>query len=297
MCMELRLGLALPSTSAIIPIKMFDLNSYGYDPREALGPLLKLGPCDINSSGSRSSSSGSSGGSKKRGFDDEVLLFEEDRIAPKTLPLLLWTNQPNDEDDHKDLDDNSSSAIFKYLISFFLFLFLFVSWVCLFLCLYLNSVVFLIGVLFRPKKKCKNLSLVECMLGLIYRNDGEGLVGWPPVKTWRKKLCRQIPYGGADNNGMEAAEKGCVGRASNSTYVKVKMEGVAIARKIDLSVHNSFETLTSTLMRMFGISDENWKSFKLTYQDREGDWLLAEDVPWRTFIRSLKCLKLIRSRG
>ncbi|XVF48062.1 hypothetical protein PTKIN_Ptkin03bG0160600 [Pterospermum kingtungense] len=241
MCMELRLGLALPSTSAIIPIKMFDLNSYGYDPREALGPLLKLGPCDINSSGSRSSSSGSSGGSKKRGFDDEVLLFEEDRIAPKTLPLLLWTNQPNDEDDHKDLDDNSSSAIFK--------------------------------------------------------NDGEGLVGWPPVKTWRKKLCRQIPYGGADNNGMEAAEKGCVGRASNSTYVKVKMEGVAIARKIDLSVHNSFETLTSTLMRMFGISDENWKSFKLTYQDREGDWLLAEDVPWRTFIRSLKCLKLIRSRG
>ncbi|XVE98361.1 hypothetical protein REPUB_Repub03eG0099800 [Reevesia pubescens] len=250
MCMELQLGLALPSTP-IIPIKMFDLNSYGYEPREALGgsntlscrPLLKLGPCEINNNSNSSSccssscSSNNGGSGKKRGFDDE------NRIVPKTLPLLLWTNQPNDEDDPKDLDDNSSSAIFM--------------------------------------------------------NDGEGLVGWPPVKTWRKKLRCQIPNGGADNNRMVvvATENGCGGRASNSTYVKVKMDGVAIARKIDLSVHNSFETLTTTLMRMFGISDENWKSFKLTYQDREGDWLLAEDVPWRTFIRSLKCLKLIRSRG
>ncbi|OMO57732.1 Phox/Bem1p [Corchorus olitorius] len=86
-------------------------------------------------------------------------------------------------------------------------------------------------------------------------------------------------------------------KASNSTYVKVKMEGMAIARKIDISVHHSFETLTSNLMRMFGISEENRNSFKLTYQDREGDWLIAEDVPWRTFIRSLKCLKLVRSRA
>ncbi|XP_022756492.1 auxin-responsive protein IAA20-like isoform X3 [Durio zibethinus] len=246
MCMELQLGLALPSTP-IITIKMFDLNSYGYEPREALGsntlsqPLLKLGPCDININSSSSSSSSSGGGSKKRGFD-EVLLFDENRNVPKTLPLLLWTNKPNDEDDPKDLDDNSSSAIFE--------------------------------------------------------NDGQGLVGWPPVKTWGKKLRREVPNDEADNNPMvAAAENGCGGSASNSTYVKVKMEGVAIARKIDLSVHHSFETLINTLMKMFGIPDENWKSFKLTYQDTEGDWLLAEDVPWRTFIRSLKCLKLIKSRG
>ncbi|WRX32653.1 AUX/IAA domain - like 10 [Theobroma cacao] len=247
MCMELQLGLALPSTPPI-PIKMFDLNSYGYEPREALGsnilswPLLKLGPCDSNNiNSSSSSSSSSSGGSRKRGFD-EVVLFDENRAVPKTLPLLLWSNQPNDEDDPKDLEDNSSSAIFK--------------------------------------------------------NDGEGLVGWPPVKTWRKKQRRQIPDGGAQNNRVAAAaDNGCGVRASNSTFVKVKIEGVAIARKIDLSVHHSFETLTSTLMRMFGISDENWKCFRLTYLDREGDWLLAEDVPWRTFIRSLKCLKLIRIRG
>lgn len=83
-------------------------------------------------------------------------------------------------------------------------------------------------------------------------------MGWPPVKATWKKLHRQIPYGGgADhNNRMVAAKNGCVGRAiPNSTYVKAKMEGFAIARKIDLSVHHSFETLTSTLMTMFGICE------------------------------------------
>ncbi|GMI89214.1 indole-3-acetic acid inducible 29 [Hibiscus trionum] len=134
----------------------------------------------------------------------------------------------------------------------------------------------------------------------ILKNGGEGLVGWPPVKAWRKKLRRHVHNGRANNNRMAAAAAGnnsCGGRAfSNSTYVKVKMEGNAIARKIDLSVHRSFESLTSTLKRMFDISEEQWrKSFKLAYQDREGDWLLAEDVPWRTFIRSLKCIKLVRS--
>ncbi|KAK8351176.1 hypothetical protein V6Z12_A05G015800 [Gossypium hirsutum] len=255
MCMELQLGLALPPPP-LIPIETFDLNSYGnYETREALGtnalswPLLKLGPADndINNihhhnSSSSSSSSGGGAGCKKRSFD-EAPFFDEKRNVPKTLHLLLWTNQPNDEDDDPSnvLHENSSSAIFK--------------------------------------------------------NDGEGLVGWPPVKTWRKKVHHQIPNGGAENNCLPAVENGIGGRASKSTYVKVKMEGVPIARKIDLSVHHSFEGLTNTLMRMFGISDGNRKSFKLTYQDREGDWLLAEDVPWRTFIRSLKCLKLIRSRG
>ncbi|KAK8523547.1 hypothetical protein V6N13_113493 [Hibiscus sabdariffa] len=120
----------------------------------------------------------------------------------------------------------------------------------------------------------------------ILKNDREGLVGWPPVKAWRKKPRRHVHNGRANNNRMAAA---------NSTYVKVKMEGNAIARKIDLSVHGSFESLSSTLMRMFDIPEEHWqKSFKLAYQDKEGDWLLAENVPWRTFTRSLKCIKLIR---
>ncbi|KAK8604751.1 hypothetical protein V6N13_082226 [Hibiscus sabdariffa] len=100
-------------------------------------------------------------------------------------------------------------------------------------------------------------------------NEEEGLVGWPPVKAWRKKLRRH--NGRPNNNRIAAAKNSCGGcRASNSTYVKVKLEGNAIARKIDLSVHRSFESLTATLMRMFDISEEHQqKSFRLAYQDRE----------------------------
>ncbi|GMI92807.1 hypothetical protein HRI_002950000 [Hibiscus trionum] len=239
--MELQLGLALPTP--LITLEMLDLNSYGCEHREALGsnalswPLLKLGPSviDINNS-----SSSSCGGGKSPYFDEAALLFGERRIVPETLPLLHWSNQPNDEE-----FDHNSSSIFKK------------------------------------------------------EYDGEGLLGWPPVKTSRKTQGHQISDGVADNNHTVAAAAVDNGRggASKSTYVKVKMEGVAIARKVDVSVHHSFEALTSTVMRMFSIPDEYRESFKLTYQDREGDWLLAEDVPWRTFVRSLKCLKLIRCRS
>ena len=41
------------------------------------------------------------------------------------------------------------------------------------------------------------------------------------------------------------------GDGSNSKYVKVKMEGVAITRKIDLRLYNSYQTLTKSLISMF----------------------------------------------
>lgn len=37
-----------------------------------------------------------------------------------------------------------------------------------------------------------------------------------------------------------------------SLYVKVKMEGVAIARKVDLGQHHSYRSLATTLLHMFG---------------------------------------------
>lgn len=54
------------------------------------------------------------------------------------------------------------------------------------------------------------------------------VVGWPPVKSWTKK------------------------QGGGSKYVKVEKEGIGIGRKIDLSSHRSYESLTPTLMAMFG---------------------------------------------
>ncbi|CAI8610353.1 unnamed protein product [Vicia faba] len=113
-------------------------------------------------------------------------------------------------------------------------------------------------------------------------DDEEALVGWPPVYYRRKKL--------------RYNENHVVSR----NYVKVKMEGVGIARKVNLSTYNSFHTLNQTLMDMFGkctsIGSVDQK-YELVYQDKEGDWLLAQDVSWRSFIECAQRLKLLKSRG
>lgn len=41
------------------------------------------------------------------------------------------------------------------------------------------------------------------------------------------------------------------GAAVQYQYVKVKMEGVGIGRKIDLSLYNSYQSLTHSLINMF----------------------------------------------
>lgn len=41
------------------------------------------------------------------------------------------------------------------------------------------------------------------------------------------------------------------GSHNHRNYVKVKMEGVGIARKVNLGMHHSFHTLNQTLMDMF----------------------------------------------
>ncbi|KAE9601799.1 hypothetical protein Lal_00040826 [Lupinus albus] len=136
------------------------------------------------------------------------------------------------------------------------------------------------------------------------KNDGNDVVGWPPVNSYRKKL-RHDNYGddeAARNYKMvwihhQPHTHVSVGaRECNSLYVKVKMEGVGIARKINLTKHHSFQTLKETLMDMFGkCGHRHSKLYELAYQDQEGDWLLADDVPWRNFIECAKQLKLVKN--
>ncbi|KAI4316335.1 hypothetical protein L6164_024323 [Bauhinia variegata] len=144
----------------------------------------------------------------------------------------------------------------------------------------------------RNGKKNRNTDIAN-------KNDNEKnqVVGWPPIKEWRKKILH-LPqhHGGQIRNDRGPAEN--KGRGSNSLYVKVKMEGVAIGRKIDLRLYNSYRTLTSTLVSMFANYQklkEEGTSYTLTYQDEEGDWLLAGDVPWQSFIDSVQRLEILRN--
>ncbi|KAJ7956728.1 Auxin-responsive protein [Quillaja saponaria] len=126
------------------------------------------------------------------------------------------------------------------------------------------------------------------------KNDhegGDGIVGWPPINSWRKKHC-QGSHGdehddqlATNNRVVEIIRSSSVGvRGLNlnfNMFVKVKMDGIGITRKVDLSLHQSFQTLRATLMNMFGKYHENSMGYALSYQDKRGDWRLAEDVPWR----------------
>ncbi|KAJ7978959.1 Auxin-responsive protein [Quillaja saponaria] len=135
-------------------------------------------------------------------------------------------------------------------------------------------------------------------------NDAEEneLMGWTPINSWRQQNHCHESYSGHDqgarnNPTVEITSRSYVDcrEIKSNMYVKVKMEGMGITRKVDLSLHESFETLRATLMDMFGKCDENPMSYILTCQDKEGDWLLAEDLPWRSFIQSAQRLKLQKS--
>ncbi|KMT02809.1 hypothetical protein BVRB_8g193910 [Beta vulgaris subsp. vulgaris] len=146
----------------------------------------------------------------------------------------------------------------------------------------------------QPKRLCNSTSFI------INKSEGDGIVGWPPIKSYRKKVNdaqhhhhQQRRHGGnfpAMENGGRGG--GCGG--SRSMFVKVQMEGFFITRKIDLKLYHSYEALISSLLTMFNKEEDSVDDYKLTYQDSDGDWLLAGDVPWRTFIQSVQRLKLRR---
>ncbi|XP_044492283.1 auxin-responsive protein IAA11-like isoform X2 [Mangifera indica] len=111
------------------------------------------------------------------------------------------------------------------------------------------------------------------------------------------------------------------GKTKTSLFVKVNMDGIPIGRKVDLSTHSCYETLAQTLEDMFlrptinvtgirsGIQEHDTRveatrslklldgmsDFVLTYEDKEGDWMLVGDVPWGMFLTSVKRLRIMRT--
>lgn len=106
-----------------------------------------------------------------------------------------------------------------------------------------------------------------------------------------------------------------------SLFVKVTMDGVAIGRKVDLNAHQCYESLAETLEDMFDHPTtkvnaarsnmlmhhgsvgatraskllDGSSGYVLTYEDKEGDWMLIGDVPWRMFLNSVKRLRIMRT--
>uniref|UniRef100_A0A6N2MTS5 Auxin-responsive protein n=1 Tax=Salix viminalis TaxID=40686 RepID=A0A6N2MTS5_SALVM len=119
----------------------------------------------------------------------------------------------------------------------------------------------------------------------------------------KKKICNGNKISAPGN------EKGHLG------FVKVNMDGIPIGRKVDLNAHACYGTLAQALEEMFFRSTTSLNSiggekqqvtkssrlldgsseFVLTYEDKEGDWMLVGDVPWGMFLTSVKRLRIMRT--
>lgn len=80
----------------------------------------------------------------------------------------------------------------------------------------------------------------------IINREGSPVVGWPPVRAYRKNLS------GVRQSAKEAKKSKVVVDASPMTmFVKVNMEGLAVGRKIDLMAHDGYGSLSTTIQKLF----------------------------------------------
>ncbi|KAG2615642.1 hypothetical protein PVAP13_3NG046400 [Panicum virgatum] len=86
-------------------------------------------------------------------------------------------------------------------------------------------------------------------------------------------------------------------------YVKVSMDGAPYLRKIDLKTYKNYKDLSTALEKMFsgfsngkdGLSEYHKDGeYVLTYEDKDGDWMLVGDVPWEMFADSCRRLRIMK---
>ncbi|VFR01560.1 unnamed protein product [Cuscuta campestris] len=175
----------------------------------------------------------------------------------------------------------------------------------------------------------------DCVTRIGTKTRGMGqVVGWPPIRSYRMNslVNHGKTPNGEDNKNNEKSEenssnklgkgkKGDNGGFSvkengNLGFVKVNMDGIPIGRKVDLTAHTSYQSLAEALVAMFKSATSVMSSFcgekeqmemtpsklldgssefALTYEDKEGDWLLVGDVPWGMFVGAAKRLRILRT--
>ncbi|XP_042393421.1 auxin-responsive protein IAA10-like isoform X2 [Zingiber officinale] len=153
------------------------------------------------------------------------------------------------------------------------------------------------------------------------------VVGWPPIRAFRMNSLFNQSKEHTPETAAVAIKKSVSkdqnrkdqgGRRTemrSSMFVKVKMDGDPIGRKVDLNAHHSYEalavslelmfqkpTMATNLLASFVDSDgamslkslDSSSEFALTYEDKDGDWMLVGDVPWGMFVETAKRLRIMK---
>ncbi|XP_054794618.1 auxin-responsive protein IAA9-like [Prosopis cineraria] len=134
------------------------------------------------------------------------------------------------------------------------------------------------------------------------------VVGWPPIRSYRKNSLANT----SKNNDEVDGKPGPA-----ALFVKVSMDGAPYLRKVDLRNYATYQELSSALEKMFScftlgqcgshgtpgremLSESKLRDllhgseYVLTYEDKDGDWMLVGDVPWGMFIDTCKKLKIMK---
>ncbi|KAL5575190.1 hypothetical protein UlMin_016889 [Ulmus minor] len=135
------------------------------------------------------------------------------------------------------------------------------------------------------------------------------VVGWPPIRSFRKNTMAT----NLAKNNEDAEDKsgfGCL-------YVKVSMDGAPYLRKVDLKTCSNYTELSLALGKMFscftigqcsspglkerdGLNESRLmdllrgSEYVVTYEDKDGDWMLVGDVPWDMFTDTCRRLRIMK---
>jgi auxin-responsive protein IAA len=127
----------------------------------------------------------------------------------------------------------------------------------------------------------------QLMIGLVLVNERRRVraVGWPPVRAYRKNAFHAAAEAARRTNNKGEELQGGGGRL----YVKVSMDGAPYLRKVDLRTYGGYRELRDALDALFGCFSSSSASsssadggcqFAVAYEDKDGDLMLAGDVPW-----------------
>lgn len=134
------------------------------------------------------------------------------------------------------------------------------------------------------------------------------VVGWPPIRSFRKNSLATTSKNTEEVDGKAG---------SGALFVKVSMDGAPYLRKVDLRNYSAYQELSSALEKMFScftigqygshgtlgremLSESKLKDllhgseYVLTYEDKDGDWMLVGDVPWEMFTDTCKRLRIMK---
>lgn len=121
------------------------------------------------------------------------------------------------------------------------------------------------------------------------------VVGWPPIRSYRKNTM-------ATNQIKSNKEDVDAKQGQGFLYVKVSMDGAPYLRKVDLKTYKNYKDMSLGLEKMFigfstgkeGAENQKDGEYVLTYEDKDGDWMLVGDVPWEMFTDSCRRLRIMK---